>query len=111
MRRYCKMVGNSGEEFAARILEDEGYMILERNFRTRIGEIDIIASKDGVVHFIEVKTRTSDEYGCPADAVTESKQNTIRRSAEIYMSRRRLMWKAYSLDVAEVTFNLIENCM
>jgi putative endonuclease len=105
------MVGNAGEEFAAKILEDEGYMILERNYRTRIGEIDIIAAKDAVVHFIEVKTRTSDEYGYPADAVTEEKQNTIRRSAEIYMARRRLMWRAYSIDVAEVTFNLIEDCV
>ena len=50
MRRYCKMVGNAGEEFAAKILEDEGYMILERNYRTRIGEIDIIAARDGAEH-------------------------------------------------------------
>lgn len=111
MRRYCKMVGNAGEEFAAKILEDEGYMILERNYRTKVGEIDIIAARDGIVHFIEVKTRTGNDYGYPADAVTESKQNTIRRSAEIYMARRRLMWRAFSLDVAEVTFNLIEECM
>ena len=111
MRRYCKKVGDSGEEFAARILVDEGYVILERNYRTRTGEIDIIAMKNSTVHFVEVKTRTSDEFGYPADAVTEEKQRTIRRTAEIYMANRRLMWKSYSFDVAEVTFNLIENCI
>ena len=73
MRRYCRRVGNHGEDFAAKILEDSGYMILERNYRSRSGEeIDIIATKDGVLHFIEVKTRTADEFGYPADAVNEN---------------------------------------
>ena len=111
MRKYCKNVGNAGEEFAARVLEDAGYVILETNYRTKIGEIDIIAVRDGVLHFIEVKTRSGDEFGYPADAVTDSKQNTIRRSADLYMSRRKLMWRSVSLDVMEVTFNLIEDCM
>ena len=111
MRKYCKNVGNAGEEFAARVLEDAGYVIMERNYRTKIGEIDIIAVRDGVLHFIEVKTRSGDEFGYPADAVTDSKQNTIRRSADLYMSRRKLMWRSVSLDVMEVTFNLIEDCM
>ena len=105
------MIGNAGEDFAAKTLEDMGFQIYERNYRTRMGEIDIIASKDGVLHFIEVKTRTSDEFGYPADAVTEAKQQTIRYSAECYMARRRLMWRAVSLDTVEVTFNLIEDCM
>ena len=111
MRRYCRKVGDTGEDFVAKMLENEGYVIIDRNFRTKVGEIDIIASRNGTIHFIEVKTRTGNEFGYPADAVTESKQNTIKRSSEIYLSRRRLMWKSVSLDVAEVTFNLIENCM
>lgn len=111
MRRYCKIVGNAGEDFAAKMLEDTGYTILERNYRTRIGEIDIIAIRDGVLHFIEVKTRTGDDFGYPADAVTESKQNTIRRASEIYLGRRRSMWNRISFDVVEITFNLLEDCM
>ena len=110
MRRYCKNVGTAGEEFAARILEDTGFNVIEKNYRTKVGEIDIIALKDGVMHFVEVKTRTEDDFGYPADAVDEAKQETIRRSAEIYLSRRRTVWRAVSLDVAEVTFNLIEDC-
>ena len=111
MRRYCKIVGNAGEDYAARMLEDTGYTIIERNFRTRVGEIDIIAYRDGVLHFIEVKTRTGDEFGYPADSVTESKQITIRRAAEIYLGRRRAMWQRISFDVVEITFNMIEDCM
>lgn len=111
MRRYCKRLGDAGEEFAASTLEDMGYEILERKYRTRIGEVDIIASRDGTIHFIEVKTRTGDEFGYPADAVTETKQNNIRRVSDIYLSKRRLMWRSVSLDVVEVTFNMIENCI
>ena len=111
MRRYCRKVGGAGEDFATKMLEETGYMIIERNYRTNMGEVDIIASKDGVLHFIEVKTRTGDEFGYPADAVTETKQNHIRRVAESYIARRRHMWEDVSLDVIEVTFNLLEDCM
>ena len=54
MVRYKKNVGDNGEDFAARLLADSGYEILERNYRTKYGEIDIIACRDGVLHFIEV---------------------------------------------------------
>lgn len=111
MRRYCKNAGDAGEEFVAKMLEDSGYTILESNFRTRMGEIDIIAIKDSVLHIIEVKTRTGFDYGYPSDAVTESKQKTIRKCADFYISRRKILWNRVSMDVAEVTFNLIEDCM
>lgn len=112
MRRYCRRVGNHGEDFAAKILEDSGYMILERNYRSRSGEeIDIIATKDGVLHFIEVKTRTADEFGYPADAVNENKQHKIRRAADCYLAGRRGIWNNVSLDVMEVTSNLITDCI
>ena len=84
MRRYCKNTGDAGEEFAGKMLEDTGYTILERNFRTRMGEIDIIAIKDSVLHIIEVKTRTGFDYGYPSDAVTESKRKTIRKSPTFF---------------------------
>ena len=71
--RYRKNVGDSGEDFAARILEESGYQIIERNYSTRYGEIDIIAFRDGVLHFIEVKTRTGMEYGFPSEAITAAR--------------------------------------
>lgn len=111
MRRYCKRLGDAGEDFAAKTLESLGYEILERKFRTRRGEIDLIAAKDGVIHFIEVKTRTGDDYGYPAEAVTIEKQTHIRRVADTYLANRRMLWRSVSIDVVEVTFNIIENCV
>ena len=87
--RYRKNIGDCGEDFAVRVLTEAGYCILERNYTVKYGEIDIIAMKDGVLHFIEVKTRTGIEYGYPSEAVTEEKQRKIRRVAEGYLSRRR----------------------
>ncbi len=111
MSRYCRRLGDHGEEFAAGMLKDRGYQILERNYRCRSGEIDIIAIRDGIIHFIEVKTRSGSECGDPAEAVNESKQARIRKSAECYLLNRRMIWKAVSLDVMEVTANLIEDCI
>lgn len=109
--RYKKTIGDSGEEFAAKVLTESGYQILERNYSTRYGEIDIIALKDGVLHFIEVKTRTSIDYGYPAEAVTEAKISRIRRTAESYITRRRAVWRYISFDVFEVMTELILDCM
>lgn len=109
--RYKKKIGNSGEDFAVRLLEDSGYIIVERNFWTKVGEIDIIARREGMLHFIEVKTRTQTDYGYPAESVTEEKQERIRKVAEIYMFQRRLYWKNVSFDVIEITANMIMNCI
>ncbi|MBE6042389.1 MAG: YraN family protein [Clostridiales bacterium] len=109
--RYKKNVGDNGEDFAARMLEDSGYEIIERNFATKFGEIDIIAYKEGVLHFVEVKTRTGMEYGFPSDAITEEKKFRMRRAAEIYLTRRRTFWRRVSIDVYEVMANLITDCV
>jgi len=109
--RYNKNVGDSGEDFAVKMLEESGYVIMERNYWTRAGEIDIVARKDGIIHFIEVKTRNGDAYGYPSDSITESKRLRMRRSAECYLSQRRMSWRNVSIDVYEVMTNLIENCV
>ncbi len=109
--RYTKNIGDNGETFAAKILEEQGFRILERNFFSQHGEIDIVAVKDCTLHFIEVKTRTSDSYGFPSDSITEAKKKRMKKSAECYMSRRRPFWRGYTIDVFEVMTNLIENCV
>ncbi len=109
--RYRKTIGDSGEEFAAKVLEESGFKIIERNYSTRYGEIDIIALRDGVLHFIEVKTRTNMEFGYPAEAVTDVKVTRIRRTAESYMCRRKAYWRSISFDVFEVMTDLIVDCM
>lgn len=108
---YRRKIGNHGEDFAVNILKDEGYQILERNFWTKHGEIDIVASKDHILHFIEVKTRTQLRYGYPAESITEDKKMRMRRAANIYMSSKKYFWKNISFDVFEVTTNIIPNCI
>ena len=109
--RYRKNVGDIGENFAADLLTNSGYKVIERNYRTKAGEIDIIATKDGVLHFIEVKTRNGDQYGYPSEAVTQTKQQRIRKCAEAYLQNRRVTWQKVSFDVYEIMTDLIENCM
>jgi len=83
------ITGPQGEELAARLLRKNGYRILERNFRTGIGEIDIIAMEKGTLVFIEVKTRTSDAFGTPFEAVTRRKRDKIKKTALLYLKNLR----------------------
>ncbi len=84
-RTIRQKIGDEGEALAASILEQKGYTILSRNFRCRFGELDIIASKDGTIVFVEVRTRRSTDYGLPCETVTIEKQHRIRRSAQTYL--------------------------
>ena len=81
------ILGKSGEEAAAKYLRRSGYVIAARNFRCAPGEVDIIAyaKEPGIMCFVEVKTRSSDCCGRPAEAVTPEKQRHIMRAAEFYM--------------------------
>ncbi len=109
--RYRKNVGDIGENYAADLLTNSGFQVIERNYRTKAGEIDIIAIKDGVLHFVEVKTRNGDKYGYPSESVTEVKQQRIRRAAEQYLQGRRMQWNKVSFDVYEIMTEFIEDCM
>lgn len=84
MRR--KNLGREGELAVKALLEQKGYCILETNFRTRTGEIDIIAAQGSTLVFLEVKTRSSMNCGIPEEAITFRKQQRIRRLALEYMS-------------------------
>ena len=100
-----RRLGAYGEDLACKYLQAKGYVILERNFRCRrFGEIDIVASKAGVLSFIEVKTRRSSRYGKPAEAVTLAKQRKIYRVAEYYLQCAGLMSRIpmLSFDVIEI---------
>jgi putative endonuclease len=95
--------GQAGEDAAADYLLSEGYELLARNYRCEAGEIDIIAKKDGCVVFAEVKARSSDRFGRPAEAVDFRKQERIRRTALYYLSEKGWMDSAsLSFDVVEV---------
>ena len=94
----------SGEDAACKFLQDKGFEIVKRNYRCYVGEIDIIASHNGTLHFVEVKTRSSELYGLPREAVTWTKQKKIRRSAESYLAMTKLInnMPPLSFDVIEV---------
>lgn len=71
-------LGRRGEDLAARFLEDAGYRLIERNWRCRQGEIDIVAERDDTIVFVEVKTRSSLAFGHPFEAITASKLSRLR---------------------------------
>lgn len=97
-----KPLGNAGEDRAAEYLESHGCRILERQYRTPAGEIDIIARDGRTMVFVEVKTRRSTRYGTPAQAVGFRKRQKIIRSAEWYLTRQDLCDIPCRFDVIEV---------
>ena len=80
-----KKHGDFGEEYTAKYLKKSGYKILERNYHSRFGEIDIIASKKGVIAFVEVKTRGENAIYAPREAVDFYKQQKCIKTAEYYL--------------------------
>jgi putative endonuclease len=97
-----QVLGESGEDLACRELERRGYAIIERRYRSRVGEIDIVARDGEVTVFVEVKARGGAEFGGGAEAVTPFKQRTITRVALDYIARRRLFDRPCRFDVVVV---------
>jgi len=98
-------LGKRGEEAAAGLLKDNGYKILARNYRTKLGEIDIIARDKGTICFIEVKTRQSERFGLPAEAVSYSKKRQISKTAVLFLKERKLLDKKARFDVVSVLYS------
>ena len=82
---YQKDVGAWGEAVACAYLKSQGYKIIDQNFYTRYGEIDIICSQVERIVFVEVKTRTSTSYGLPEDSITENKKQHLLNAALLYL--------------------------
>ncbi|MBV6509194.1 MAG: hypothetical protein JJLCMIEE_02262 [Acidimicrobiales bacterium] len=83
-----RALGAAGEEVAARWYGRRGYAVLDRNWRCREGEIDLVLRKGHEIVFCEVKTRTSGAFGHPVEAVTTAKQRRLRRLASAWLSER-----------------------
>ena len=77
--------GNLGENVATEFLLQNGYTIIERNWRHKHWEIDIIASKSNTLHFVEVKTRTNKKFGNPEESIGAKKMNALKKGAEEYL--------------------------
>lgn len=95
-------IGKQGENIATKYLIQNNYKILERNFNCCFGEIDIIAKDKNEYVFIEVKTRTSKQYGNPVDAVTNIKQRHIWKSTKYYVYIKKLENAYIRFDVIEI---------
>ena len=99
---YKKLLGRAGEKLAVDFLKKKGFKILTTNYKTPVGEIDIIALDKDVITFIEVKTRSSDNYGMPCEAVDRKKQEKYYRSATYYLQREKKMDSKCRFDVVEI---------
>ena len=77
-----------GEAFASRHLQEKGFHVLERNYRTRYGEIDLVVRRGGTLVFVEVKSRRGTGFGEPLEAVTPRKQEQVRLMAEQYLAEK-----------------------
>lgn len=95
-------VGNEGENTAQNFLIRQGYSILERNFRSRFGELDIIAREKNQIVFVEVKTRSSSLYGHGVEAIGAKKLRGLIATAHMYLSSHRLSNFSYRFDAIEV---------
>ena len=97
-----KRLGNQGEEEVARWLRGHGYRVLASQYRCRFGEIDLITrSREGVLCFVEVKTRSSAARGLPREAVDQRKQQRLQKTAALYLAEKGLDCPV-RFDVAEV---------
>ena len=97
-----QQLGKSGEDLAVAELERRGYAILARRYRTRHGEIDVVARDGTTTVFVEVKARTSVEFGTAADAVTPRKQRQLVSMAVDYLVRHGLTDRPSRFDVVAV---------
>ncbi len=99
---YKKLLGRVGEKKAEDFLKRKGYKILETNYKTHLGEIDIIAEDKGVTVFIEVKMRSSYDYGYASEAVNHKKQEKYFKVATEYLIRKGKMEELCRFDVVEI---------
>lgn len=95
-------LGNFGEDLAVQALESQGYVIHDRNWRCRLGEIDIIAQDGAVWVVVEVKLRTNARFGTPEEAVDVFKQNRLLQLGQAYAAERDLLDKVWRIDVVAI---------
>lgn len=103
-----RYVGSFYENIAIEYLEEHGFEILEKNYRCKIGEIDIIALRDDIIRLIEVKYRKNNEYGFACEAVNTKKLFQIYRCGQFYIAKNKLENKMFSVDVIAITGNTIK---
>jgi putative endonuclease len=108
MKRFNRQVGKRGEEIAAKYLQDKGYRILERNYSTKFGEIDLIATKNNILYFVEVKLKQSEDFGTPEEMIGRDKLARVQHMAEFYLLENPKIagnYEIYSVDAVCIVMN------
>lgn len=100
--------GRQGEDLAADFLEKQGFTIIARNWRCRLGEIDLIVERDQRVRFVEVKTRRGTAFGYPEEAVSSTKRLRWARSIELWLQLHAPRVTAYQADVISILWKTAE---
>ena len=99
-----KRLGAKGEKIAARFLRGKKFKIRQMNYTCKLGEIDIIAEQNGIIVFVEVKTRRSTKFGPPESAINYAKRNRISRVALHYIKEKNLIGHLCRFDAVAITF-------
>jgi putative endonuclease len=102
---FSLSLGKRGEMLAAAYLHDQKYKILEKNYRCSIGELDLVTELNGKLRFVEVKTRSSAQYGFPEEAVGEKKQHKIRQLALSYLKEKNKENISVAFDVVSILWH------
>ncbi len=100
-----KSTGILGEEIANHLLNERGYCIIERNYRTREGEIDLVATKDDSLVFVEVRTKRSRLFGTPEESITVKKMEHLRAVANKYRDTHENLPSSWRIDVVCIELN------
>lgn len=101
MKQFNRKLGKLGEEMAAKYLLENGFQIIEANYSTKFGEIDLIAVKDDILRFVEVKLKKGDWFGTPEEMIGLNKIGKVKRMAEFYLLENpdiAKIYDAYSID-------------
>lgn len=108
MKQYNRNKGRRGEGLAQEYLLKQGYKIIAANWQTRFGELDIIASKNNTLHFVEVKLKVGERFGTPEEMINKRKIYQIRKTAEMYLLKNREIqntFNKYQIDAVSIVLS------
>lgn len=95
-------LGRRGEEVAQRLLKEKGYSIIQANYRAKAGEIDVVAEKDGVLAFVEVRTRRGPDFGTPEESLTREKRRHMIDAAQEYLQHTASEGREWRIDLVAI---------
>ncbi|CAG0928101.1 hypothetical protein TFLX_00744 [Thermoflexales bacterium] len=102
MTHTRQTLGQRGEQYAAHYLTAHGYALRERNWRCAVGELDLVAEKDGVLIFVEVRTRHGDRLGTPEESITPAKRAKLIAAAQTYLDEHGQADRDWRIDVVAI---------